>query len=245
MRKFLTVIALAFMAAPALFAKAAPDFYFEGYEKVELSFLRENYNLIENGRRIRFEGWYVDNQWQPLYTYQARLKEIGLNNREFNVIKFSLKEQPSDDIRYSFPILLFRAALGDQSELKGLRPGQHLALYGTYFKLPQSEWSLVVDVVESIDQGGFEHSLVSDYRMAATFTPTPSPTPTPGPSWIKRTWAKINPQETATPTGTITPDATPGSSPEVTVTPTATPGPSHPTAKKKKRTRKHHKAPQA
>jgi hypothetical protein len=224
MKKFLFSLLLAMTALP-LAAKQAPDFYFEGYENVPLSFLREHYTDLENGRHIKFEGLYKSHEWLPLYQYQQQLKSAGLSIQEFNVVKFSFKEG-SDTIHYSFPILLFRAIKGDVSEFKGLAEGTHLAFYGTFYNLKNNEWVLVVDTAEVIGRGGIEKSLIGDYRMAPTPTPTATVTPTPGPNVFQRLWSKVNPKESPTPSGTVTPEASesPTPVPSVAASPVTTPG---------------------
>lgn len=236
MKKFLFSLLLAMTAFP-LAAKQAPDFYFEGYESVPLPFLREHYTDLENGRHIKFEGLYKSHEWLPLYQYQQQLKTVGLSIQEFNVVKFSFKED-ADSIHYSFPILLFRAVKGDASEFKGLTEGTHLAFYGTFYNLKNNEWALVVDTAEVIDRGGIEKSLISDYRMAPTPTPTATITPTPGPNMLQRLWSKVNPKETPTPSGTVTPEVSesPTPVPMVSASPVFTPG----QAVKKAVVHKHH-----
>jgi|GEM_PF-1377393 hypothetical protein len=217
MRKFLFITLFALTALP-LAAKPAPDFYFEGYEKVPLEFLRQHYTELENGRRIQFEGSYKSHEWLPLYQYQHQLKQVGLNIKEFNIVKFSFKED-RDSIHYSFPILLLRATKGDGSEFKGVSEGTQLSARGTFYNLKNNEWVLVVDTVERIDRGGLEKSLISDYRMAPTPTPTATITSTPGPNVLQKIWAKVNPKESPTPDGTVTPVATESPVPTVSASP--------------------------
>jgi hypothetical protein len=225
MSKFLKVFILALLATPIpqAFSKPAADFYFEGYEPVKLSYVREYYDKIEDGRRIRVEGWFKSYEWHKLYEYQQKLKGVGLNHKEFQVVKLALREDGPQDVRYSFPVLLCRAAKGDTSELKNMKVGQKLAVYGTFFNLRDSDWALVVDVVEAIDRGGFEKYLISDYRVPSTPTPTATPTPTPGLGLFTVLMNKINPKESPTPTGTWNPEATPAAVPAFTASPTPSP----------------------
>jgi hypothetical protein len=239
MKKFLFFALLAWTALP-LAAKPAPDFYFEGYENVPLPFLREHYTDLENGRPIKFDGWYKSHEWMPLYQYQQQLKDSGLSIREFNVVKFSFKEDV-DSIHYSFPILLFRALKGDVSEFKGMAEGTHMAVYGRFFNLKNNEWAVAVDTVEVIERDGLDKHLISDYRMAPTPTPTATVTPTPGPSMLQQLWNKVNPKESATPSGTITPDASGSPTPDATVAASVTPSPVVKAVSKKTTAHKHHK----
>jgi hypothetical protein len=94
---------------------------------------------------------------------------------------------------------------------------------------------LVVDTAEVIGRGGIEKSLISDYRMAPTPTPTATITPTPGPNMIQRLWSKVNPKESPTPSGTVTPEASesPTPAPSIVASPSVSPVVS-PVQKKKK-----------
>lgn len=203
----LSVILTLVLSAPFLFAKAEPDFFFTNYTPTEIWFLNQHYHEIENGRMIRVDGIYQGHQWKKPFAYYERMKAIGRDFSEFNVLQISLREW--EGVRYAFPILLVSAAKGTLSELDSLKKGQRVALYGYFFNLKDSEYSLELHVLETVDKGGSQSRVLLDSRMPPTPTPTVTPTPTPAPSLWKRVqkWTRI--KQTPEPTGTVTPVAVP------------------------------------
>ncbi|HTA77274.1 MAG TPA: hypothetical protein VK791_08970 [bacterium] len=198
--------ALLLIIAPlAVYAETPGDYFFANYDIIDLDFLRTHYFEIDNGRAIQFEGSYQSMKWLEPFAYKERLSRIDFDVNQYNLIQFSLKEK--DDINYAFPILLFHSLTGDLNELKQLAKGDRIRIYGRFYKLKEADFSVEVDVIETIKKGGHETDMILDGRVSPTPTPTFTPTPTPGPSLWKRMSDLVNPKETVVPTGTVTPDA--------------------------------------
>jgi len=188
-----------------LLAKPAEEFNMAQYEIMDLDFLRTHYNEINNWRQIQIDGTFSSLKWMPPYQYKERLSAIGFDVNQYHVLQFGLKE--SDDFHYGFPLLLFKTQAGDLTELDQLEKGERVTLYGRFFNLAKSEYAMEVDVLETVKKGGHDRRILVDARVAPTFTPTATITNTPGPNLWQKVYYKINPKETATPTGTITPEA--------------------------------------
>jgi hypothetical protein len=192
------------MAAPlALAADPTPDFYFTQYEITNFDFLRQYYYEVENGRMIQSEGSFSSLAWKKPFEYREKLKAVGINVDQYNLVKFNIKEK--DDVHYSFPLLLFPTQAGDLNELNQLRPGERIAIYGKFFDLDKDDYAIVVHVIETVQKGGHDRDILIDARIQPTPTPTPSPTPTPGPTLWDKMKNAVNPKEE--PTGTVTPNA--------------------------------------
>lgn len=186
-------------------AKPAPDYFISNYDIMDLDFLRTNYTDINNDRPIQFEGYFKSFHWKSPFAYRERLKAIGLDINNYNVAELELKEK--DDFHYAFPILLFHTEAGDLHELENLTPGERVVVYGRFFKLKKSEYAMYVDLIETVQKGGHDRDILIDSRIPITPTPTPTITPTPGPNLWQKVNNYINPKETGTPTGTVTPSA--------------------------------------
>lgn len=191
------------------------DYYISKYDIMDLDFLRTHYTEINNGRPIQIEGHFKSYKWLPLFEYKERLKLAGFDINQYNLIQLCLKEK--DDFHYTFPILLLHVEAGDLKELDQLSPGDHIVIYGRFYNLKKSEFALETDIIETIGKNkhindsqntwGHDRSIVLDARVSPTPTPIPTVTPTPGPNVWNRINNYINPKESPTPTGTITPVA--------------------------------------
>ena len=130
----------------------------------------------------------------------------------------SLKEKGG--LNFAFPTLMFHSQTGDLNELKQLVKGDKVVIYGRFYNLKKSDFSVEVDVVEKLDAdridrgvtvreytGGHDRTILLDARVSPTPTPTATVTPTPGLSVWKRINNLVSPKETVTVTGTVTPDA--------------------------------------
>jgi len=187
----------------ALLADPTPDFYFTQYEVTNFDFLRQYYYEVENGRMIQSEGSFTSYEWKKPYEFREKLKAVGLNVDQYNLVKFSIQEK--DGLHYAFPLLLFPVQTGDLSELQSLKPGERIALYGKFFDLDKADYAIVVHVMETVQKGGHDRQILIDARVAPTPTPTCTPTPTPGPTLWDKLKSMANPTEV--PTGTVTPGA--------------------------------------
>jgi len=185
-----------------LLADPAPDYFFTQYEITDLDFIRQYYYQIENERMVQFEGHFSSYEWKKPFEYREKLKAVGLNVAQYNILKFILKE--NDDLHYSFPLLLFPTQAGDLNELNGLVPGDRVVIYGKFYNLEKSEYAVVVHVIETVRKGGHDREVLIDSRLPATPTPTVTVTPTPAPSLLDRFKSLVNPP-TEQPTGTVTP----------------------------------------
>lgn len=213
------LFALAFLLLwiGTMMAKPAPDYFISKYDIMNLEFLRTRYTEINDGRPIQITGEFSSFKWIPPYQYQERLKALGFDPRDYNVVQISLKEK--DDYHYSFPILLFHAGAGDLHELEQIHKGMKTTIYGHFYNLEKSEYALQADLVELSNvryrvniQGtpgyeiwGHDKAVVLDGRIAPTATTTPTVTPTAAPNLWQRVNNWVNPKETGTPTGTVTP----------------------------------------
>jgi hypothetical protein len=207
MKVFRPLILLILALPVFAYAKAEPDFYFTNYTRTEIWFLNQHYNEINNGRMIRIEGIYQGHEWKKPYAYRERLKAIGKDVRDYNILKFSIREL--DGVNYTFPVILVWSKKETLPELGDLKKGRRIALYGQFYKLKDSDYALELHVLETIDKGGSKVELLLDGRMPLTPTPTVTPTPTPGPSLWMRIQKKLKFKETPQPTGTVTPEALP------------------------------------
>ena len=213
---FFTAFSIILLAG-SLIAQSVSREFISKYETMDLDFLRSHYTEINNGRPIKIEGDFSSFHWLEPYEYKSRLSRIGLDVRNYNLVQMSLKE--TDDFHYSFPILLFHIGSGDLHELDELAKGIRVALYGKFLKLKDSEYALEVDVLEVANvsirvdavgtpvlrTGGHDRLILLDGRVSPSPTPTPTVTPTPQPSLWQKVTNMVNPKETITPTGTITP----------------------------------------
>ncbi len=170
---------------------------------VNLDFLRTHYQEINNGRSIQIDANFLNLKWKSPFEYRERLKEIGLNVNKYNVIEFTLKEK--DNVHYSFPNLLFHTESGDLHELSSLVKGERIIVYGKFYKLKKSEYVIDVDLMEVILKGGHNRNFLIDSRIAPTPTSVPTSTPTPGLNLWQKLNNFVNPKETPTITGTVTP----------------------------------------
>jgi hypothetical protein len=206
--KGLWLLMLVILSFPVFsYAKAEPDFYFTNYAFTKIEFLNQNYTEIENGRMIRIDGIYQNHEWKKPYAYRERLKAIGKDIRNYNILQFSIRE--ADGVNYSFPIVLVWLEKGFLPELNDLKKGRRVALYGQFYYLKDSDYALELHVLETIDKGGRKVEMLLDGRMPPTPTPTVIPSPTPGPSLWKRIQKKLKLRETPQPAGTVTPEALP------------------------------------
>lgn len=218
MKKAALLTAFSFLLlAGTLIAQSVSRDFISNYETMDLDFLRSHYTEINNGRPIKIEGEFSSYHWLEPYEYKSRLSRIGLDVRNYNLVQMSIKE--NDDFHYSFPILIFNTASGDLHELDELAKGVKVALYGKFYKLKDSEYALEVDVLEvanvairvdpvgtpALRTGGHDRIILLDGRVSPSPTPTPTITPTPQPSLWQKFSNMVNPKETITPTGTITP----------------------------------------
>jgi len=205
------------LAAGTLVAQSDSRSFISNYETMDLDFLRTHYTEINNGRPIKIDGVFSSYKWLQPYDYQSRLNRVGMDARNYNLAQVSLKE--ADDLHYSFPILLFHTATGDLHELDELAKGIKVSLFGRFYNLKDSEYALEVDVLEVADvsmrvdpvgtpalrTGGHDRILLIDGRVSPSPTPTATVTPTPPPSLWQKVSNMVNPKETTTPTGTVTP----------------------------------------
>ena len=212
---FITLSVL--LLAGSIIAKPAPDYYVNKYEIMDLDFLRSRYFEINNARPIQVEGSFTSLKWIQPYLYKERMKAIGFDVDRYHILQFSLREK--DEFHYSFPVLFFHQEVGDLKELEQLYKGERVVIYGRFYNIKKSEYAIDVDLIETVEKGGHERNLLVDSRLAPTMTPTATITNTPGPGlWkrmnlVQRVGNLINPKETITPTGTITPG------PSTTLTP--------------------------
>lgn len=205
MKKFyIFILAFNLTLGSFLMAKPANDFYISNYEIIDLDFLRTHYLEIENGRPIQFEAYFSSYKWLKPFDYKERLGLIGFNSNDYNLLQMTLKEK--DDFHFSFPILLFHSQVGELREFEQLTKGERVKVFGRFFKLKKSEYAIEADVIETIQKGGHDRALLVDGRLTPTLTPTETVTNTPGPNLWQRINNAVNPKETATPTGTVTPE---------------------------------------
>ena len=136
-----------------------------------------------------------------------RLKAIGKDIRNYNIIQISLRE--TDGVRFAFPNLLVWTEKGALPELDSLLKGARVALYGHFYPLKNAEYALELHVLETITKGGRNVDVLLDGRMPPTPTPTVTPTATPGPGLWKTIQKKLKIGATPVPTGTVTPEALP------------------------------------
>ncbi len=200
-----------------MIAKPAPDYFISKYDIMNLDFLRTRYTEINNGRPIQITGQFSSFKWLPPYQYQERLKALGFDPKEYNVVQLSLEE--SDNFHYSFPLLLLHVGAGDLHELEQVTKGMKMVIYGRFYNLPKSEYAMQTDLIELANvrfrvniQGtpgyeiwGHDRAILLDGRVSPTPTCTPSITPTPAPNLWQKVNNWVNPKETGTPTGTVTP----------------------------------------
>ncbi|HTA76958.1 MAG TPA: hypothetical protein VK791_07370 [bacterium] len=216
--KNLFILALLLLVVSPVHGEAQPDFYFANYEIMDLDFLRTHYYEINNGRQIQIDAYYKSKTWLEPFAYKERLRLIGFNIDNYNLIQMSLEEK--DEYHYTFPILMFHSQTGDLKELDQLKDGDRIIIYGRFYNLKNDDFAIEVDVIDQfnadrIDKsvtlgeytGGHDQGMLLDARVSPSPTPTASITPTPGPSLWQRINDKVNPKPTATPTGTITPEA--------------------------------------
>jgi hypothetical protein len=204
-------------AGSIIVATPAPDYFISNYEIMDLDFLRTHYTEINDGRPMQITGRFMSYKWLQPYMYEERLRSIGYNVHDYNLLQFTLKEK--DDFHYSFPILLVHSSVGDLHELDQLSKGLKLVVFGKFYNLKKSEFALEADLIEVADaekrinlvgtpvfeDGGHDREILLDARVAPTPTETPTVTPTPPPSLWQKISNTINPKETITPTGTVTP----------------------------------------
>ncbi len=200
-----------------MIAKPAPDYYISNYESINLDFLRSHYLEINDGRLIQVTGHFSSYKWLSPYTYKERLNAIGDNVADYNLLQFTIEEK--DDFHYSFPILLIHTSVGDLHELEQLQKGTKITIYGKFYNLKKSEYAIETDLIEmvnvmyrvniqgtpSFENGGHDRQILLDARVSPTATTTPTVTPTPPPSLWQKITNVVNPKETITPTGTVTP----------------------------------------
>lgn len=203
--KKLCFLALLLLFCSSVHAQKAGDYYFQNYDIIDLDFLRTHYYEINNGRAIQFESKFQSIKWLDPYAYKERLNLIGLDSDKYNLLQFCLREM--DNYHYTFPVLMFHNQVGDLDQLKQLAPGDEVIVYGRFYNLKKADFAIEVDVIDTIKKGGHEQDMVLDARVSPTATPSDTPTNTPGPSLWQRANDLINPPVTATPTGTITPEA--------------------------------------
>jgi len=216
--KNLYFLALLLLVTPHIHAEAPPDYYFANYDIIDLDFLRTRYYEINNGRPIQIECYYKSKTWLEPFAYKERLRLIGLNVDNYNLLQVSLKEK--DDYHYAFPILMFHTQTGDLKELDQLIEGDRIIIYGRFYNLKKDDFAIEVDVIDQFNAnrinksvtfgqntGGHDQSILLDARVSPTPTPTATITPTPGPSILQRVKDVVMPKETPTATGTITPAA--------------------------------------
>jgi hypothetical protein len=201
---YILILAFNLTLGSFLMAKPSNDFYISNYEVIDLDFLRTHYQEIENGRPIQFEAHFSSYKWLKPFDYKERLGLIGFNANDYNLLQMTLKEK--DDFHYSFPILLFHSQIGELREFEQLTKGERVKVYGRFFNLKKSEYAIEADVIETIQKGGHDRAVLVDGRLAPTWTPTATVTNTPGPNLWQRINNAVNPKETATPTGTVTPE---------------------------------------
>lgn len=207
------------LLAGTLIAQSESRSYISNYEVMDLDFLRTHYTQINNGRPIQIEGTFDAYKWLQPYDYKSRLLRIGDNVEDYNLVQMTLKEK--DDFHYSFPILLFHTGTGDLQQLDQLYKGLHVTLYGRFYNLKESEYAIAVDVLEvnqvstHVDPvgtpvfklGGHDTVLLVDGFVSPSPTPTATITATPQPNLWQKITNMVNPKETTTPTGTVTPGA--------------------------------------
>lgn len=214
--KNLYLLVLLLLVVPHIHAETSGDYYFTNYDIINLDFLRTRYYEINNGRPIQIECYYKAKSWLEPYAYKERLRLIGLNVNDYNLIQMTLKEK--DDYHYAFPVLMFHTQVGDLKELDQLVDGDRIIIYGRFYNLKKDDFAIQVDVIDQFNAnrinksvtfeqntGGHDQTILLDARVSPTPTPTATITPTPGPSILERVKDVIMPKETPTATGTITP----------------------------------------
>lgn len=218
MKNLYFLVLLLLVAPHHLHAEAPPDYYFANYDIINLDFLRTRYFEINNGRPIQIDCYYKSKTWLEPFAYKERLRLIGLNVDDYNLIQVTLEEK--DQYHYAFPILMFHTQVGDLKELDQLVDGDRIIIYGRFYNLKKSDFAIQVDVIDQFnadrinksvtfgqDTGGHDQTILLDARVSPTPTPTATITPTPGPSIWQRVSDVIMPKDIPTPTGTITPVA--------------------------------------
>ncbi len=206
MKKFsMFLLLLGFLFSPLIANVLSSKFNISDYEIVDLEFLRTHYPEINNGRSIQIDANFLSLKWKSPFEYRERLKEIGLDVNKYNIVEFNLKEK--DDVHYSFPNLLFHTDAGDLNELNNLVKGERVVVYGKFYKVKKSEFIIDVDLIEVIQKGGHSRSFLLDARVSPTPTYVPTLTPTPGLNIWQKLGNFVNPKETPTVTGTVTPTA--------------------------------------
>ena len=213
---FLTLLLLTFPLF--VHAQNPGDYYFANYDIINLDFLRTRYFEIDNGRSIQFEGYFKSKTWLEPFAYKERLHLISFDVDRYNLVQFSLKE--NDGYHYAFPILMFHSLTGDLKELDQLAEGDHIVVYGRFYNLKKADFAIEVDAIDKfkanrvnvkgetygVDTGGHDRTMLLDGRVSPTPTPSATPTDTPGPTLWQKVNNMVNPKETATVTGTVTPD---------------------------------------
>ncbi len=213
----LSSLFLVLVLTGSMIAKPAADYYISNYESMDLDFLRSHYTEIDNGRPIQVTGHFSSYKWLSPYAYKERLNAIGDNIRDYNLLQFTIEEK--DDFHYSFPILLIHSSIGDLHELEQLKKGTKIIVYGKFYNLKKSDYAIETDLIEmanvmtrvniqgtpSFENGGHDREILLDARVSPTATDTPTITPTPAPNLWQKINNLVNPKETITPTGTVTP----------------------------------------
>ncbi|HVZ80889.1 MAG TPA: hypothetical protein VHE12_08830 [bacterium] len=213
----LTALAFLLLWVGSMTAKPAPDYFISKYDIMDLDFLRTHYTEINNGRPIQITGQFSSFKWLQPYHYQERLKELGFDPEHYNLVQLSLKEK--DDYHYSFPILLLHRETGDLHELEEIAKDMKLVVYGHFYNMAKSEYAIQTDLIElqnaryrvnikgtpGYEIWGHDRAILLDGRIPPTPTATPTVTPTPAPNLWQKVNNWINPKETGTPTGTVTP----------------------------------------
>ncbi len=203
--KKLCFLTLLLMTIPLLIRAQAPgDYYFANYEIIDLDFLRTQYYKINDGRPIQFEGYFKSKTWLEPFAYKERLRLIGFDVDKYNLVQFGLKEK--DGYHYTFPVLMFHSLTGDLKELDQLAEGDRIVIYGRFYNLKKADFALEVDAIDTIKKGGHAQAMLIDGRISPTPTPSPTPTDTPGPTVWQKISNLVSPKETATVTGTVTPE---------------------------------------
>lgn len=201
----------------SMLAKPAPDYFISRYDIMNLDFLRTHYTQINNGRLLQITGRFSSFKWLAPYRYEQRLKELGLRASDYNLVQITLKE--ADDFHYSFPVLLVRASTTDLQELEHISKGTKMVIYGKFYNVRKSEYAIDTDLIElanvrlrvniqgtpGYENAGHDREILLDARVAPTATTTATVTPTPPPSLWQRVNNLVNPKETVTATGTVTP----------------------------------------
>jgi hypothetical protein len=180
-----------------------PKIYVDDYAIFPLPLLNRNYEKIPHGTSIQFNAYFHSYHWEQPFKYIERLKVFHMDAENFNFIQMVLKNSIRG-LRYYFPILMFNSAMGHLHQLRKLKPKEGITVYGKFYNLPDSEYAILVDVIETFQNGGNNRKKLLDFRLPLTPTPTCTVTPTPGPSLWQRILNHLHPP-TATPTPTVTP----------------------------------------